>query len=71
MLLLVITLLNGLEVQLNPHEIVAILEARRGDDPLKRYAEGVRCVIQMSNNQHYAIAETCASVRERLQELRR
>lgn len=69
MLLLVIVLMSGTEAHLNPHEIVAILEARDADHPLKNYAPEVRCIIQMSNREEYTTREECSSVQKRLRDL--
>lgn len=70
MLLLVIVLLTGTEVHLNPQEIVALVETREADDPLKRYAPEVRCVVETSDGKDYATKEECVSIGARLDELK-
>lgn len=70
MLLLVIVLLTGTEVRLNPQEIVALVEARRADDPLKRVQPAVRCIVQTTDGKNYATKEDCTSIGVRLDELK-
>jgi len=69
MWLLVIVLLNGSEVRLNPKEIVSMIEAREADDPLKRYTGEVRCVIETTNGQSYTTREECPSIEARIRDL--
>jgi len=69
-LLLVIVLLNGTELRINPHELVSLVTAREADDPEKRYTAEVRCVIQTSNGGEFTSAEECSSIERRLQALK-
>jgi hypothetical protein len=69
-LLLVIVLLTGTEVRLNPQEIVALVEAREADDPLKRYSPEVRCIVETTDGKDYATKEECHSISVRLDELK-
>lgn len=70
MILLVLTLLGGSEVHLNPAEIIALVEARDADNPLKKYAADVRCVVIMSGGQQYTTREECQSIERRLKAIR-
>lgn len=69
-LLLTILLLSGTEAHLNVQEVVAIIQARDADDPMKHYTDDVRCVIQMSNREEYTTKEECKSIEKRLNEIR-
>lgn len=70
MLLLVIVLLHGGEVHLNPNEIVALIVSREAHDPHKQYADDVRCVVAMTDGKLYTTREECTSVEARLGKLR-
>lgn len=70
MLLLIIVLLSGQQVLLNPNEIVSLIEARKASDPLKRYAPEVRCVVYTTGDQEYATKEECNSIQRRLDDLK-
>jgi hypothetical protein len=67
--LLVVVLLNEAKVYVNPDEIVALVQARDADDPLKHYAPEVRCVVQMANQQ-YTTREECAAIQKRMNEIK-
>ena len=67
--LLLVILLDGREVYVNPREIVTITEAQQADDPGKHYTDRVRCVISMSDGKVTTTAEECEHIEERLHEL--
>jgi len=67
MWLIVIVLLNGSEVRLNPSEIVSMVEARDANDPLKRYTPDVRCIVTTTNGVEYATREECTAIEDRLE----
>ena len=66
MVLLVIVLLSGTEVRLNPREVTALVTAREADDTSKRYTDEVRCVVQMANRKEYTTREECSSIELRI-----
>jgi hypothetical protein len=66
---LVITLLNGSEVRINPREIVSMIEARDADDPMKRYTAEVRCVVETTDGKNYTTREECPSIEARVNTL--
>lgn len=68
MWLLVVVLLNGSEARINPREIVSMLEARSADDPMKRYASEVRCVIITTDGHEYTTREECDAIEGRLKQ---
>jgi hypothetical protein len=70
MVLLIVVLLTGTEVRLNPSEITALVQARDADDPSKKYTPEVRCVVQMANNAQYATTEECNSIENRINTLK-
>lgn len=70
MLLLVVVLLTGQEVHLNPNEIVALIQAREHADPLKHYAPEVRCVVETTGRHEYTTQEECVSIERRLDDLK-
>lgn len=70
MVLLVVVLLSGIEVRLNPHEIVALVEARKAEDKLKHYAPEVRCVVEATNGRSITTREECSSIEKRLQAIK-
>ena len=67
MFLIVIILLSGQEVHLNPREVIALIEARQADDKLKHYAPGVRCVVETTGEHQYTTKEECSSIQKRLE----
>jgi hypothetical protein len=68
--LIVLVLLNGSQVFLNPQQITALVEARDLDDPMKRYTADVRCVVQMTGNVQYTTKEECRSIEERIRQMK-
>lgn len=70
MLLIVIVLLTGTKVFVNPSEISALVQAREGEDPLKHYAPAVRCVVEMTSRHEFTTTEECASIEKRIHELK-
>lgn len=56
---------DGHKVFVNAHEISTLREPV--DRDLNRYfARGTRCVVVTTNGKFIAVAETCASIRDRL-----
>lgn len=68
--LIVLHTLDGRDVYVNPDYVVSVVEARSEDDPHKRMTAQVHCAIGMSDGKIYTVAESCDSVRQRLQEVR-
>ena len=69
MFLLVVVLLSGTEVRINPREITALLTAREADDTAKRYTDEVRCVVQMAARE-YTTREECRSIELRIEAMK-
>jgi hypothetical protein len=69
MLLLAILLMNGSEAHINANEIVAMIEARPADDPLKRYVPDARCIVITTDGKEYTTREECARIEGRLHAL--
>jgi uncharacterized protein YlzI (FlbEa/FlbD family) len=63
---LVIVLLDGREVDLNPRHIVSVAEAKESDDPAKHFTDQVKCVVSMVDGKFYATAESCGEIEQRL-----
>jgi uncharacterized protein YlzI (FlbEa/FlbD family) len=68
--LLVLHTLDGRDVFVAPSHIVSIVEARDESDPERHMTPKVHCAITMANSKIFTVAEDCASVRKRLEELR-
>lgn len=66
---LVLVLLDGREVSINPRHIVSIAEAKDADDPGKHYTEKVRCVVTTADGTHIAVAEECDNIENRIHEI--
>jgi uncharacterized protein YlzI (FlbEa/FlbD family) len=63
---LIIVLLDGREVDLNPRHIVSVAEAKDADDPAKHFTDKVKCVVSMVDGKFYATAETCDEIEQKL-----
>ena len=70
MALLIIVLLSGSQVHVNPHAVAALVTAREADDTAKRYTDEVRCVVQMVNRKEYTTREECSSIERRITEMK-
>jgi hypothetical protein len=64
--LLVVMLLNGTEVHLNPSEIVSLIEARAADDQAKHYTADVRCIVTTTDRREFTTREDCQDIERRL-----
>jgi uncharacterized protein YlzI (FlbEa/FlbD family) len=63
---LIIVLLDGREVDLNPRHIVSVAEAKEADDVGKHFTEKVKCVVSTVDGKFYATAETCDEIEQHL-----
>jgi hypothetical protein len=68
--LLIIVLLTGAQLHVNPNAIAALVTARDADDTMKRYTDEVRCVVQMVNRKEYTTKEECSSIELRINEMK-
>lgn len=60
--------LDGRDVHVNPAHIVSISDARDESNPDKWLIDKVHCIITLSNGKLLTVAESCDSVRQRLEE---
>lgn len=58
---------DGREVYINPQAVTNLQDARDDDDPGKRTARGVECIISFSDGKFVSVAEFCETVREQLE----
>lgn len=70
MALLIIVLLSGSQLHVNPNAVAALVTAREADDTAKRYTDEVRCVVQMVNGKEYTTREECSSIELRINEMK-
>jgi hypothetical protein len=68
--LLIIVLLSGSQLHVNPNAVAALVTAREADDTAKRYTDEVRCVVQMVNGKEYTTREECSSIELRINEMK-
>jgi hypothetical protein len=66
---LIIVLLDGRVVDLNPRQIVSIAEAKDADDPAKHFTDKVNCVVSMVDGKFYATAESCDDIEKKLRDI--
>jgi uncharacterized protein YlzI (FlbEa/FlbD family) len=64
--LLIVQMLNGGDIHINPREIVSMVEARAADDPGKHYTDKVKCIINLTNGKTITTEEDCDHIEERL-----
>ena len=68
--LLIIVLLSGSTVHINPRAITSLFEARNADDKAKLYSPDVRCIVDLANDQEYTTQEECSSIERRITEMK-
>jgi hypothetical protein len=55
-------------VLINPDEVVSLREPR-GTDQSTHFAKGIACLIFTADGKYTAVIETCAAVRQKLEQL--
>jgi hypothetical protein len=65
---IVIHQLDGREVVINTEQITQMIESREPGSPHKMLSDKVKCVIVMTDRRWASTAETCESIRKRLEE---
>ncbi|KYK50076.1 hypothetical protein A1D31_22455 [Bradyrhizobium liaoningense] len=66
--LLSFELLDGREVLINPIHIVSLSETAEDRDPKdKLLTDKAHCVVSLSNGKFISVAETCDSIRRRVE----
>lgn len=66
---LILVLLDGRIVDLNPRHIVSVAEAKDADDPGKHFTDKVRCVVSMVDGKFYSTAESCDDIEKKLRDI--
>jgi len=69
-LLIVLHTLDGREIDVNPAQITSMREAKPDDASGKYFANGVRCMISAADGKFISVVETCAAVRQKIEELK-
>lgn len=59
---IVLHLIDGRTVAINPEQVTRLSEAREGTDEGKQLAEGVRCIVFLTDGKYVSVAETCKEV---------
>lgn len=62
--LILVHMIDGREVQINPAEIVRMRTGRDEDDPKRQFPADVNCVIAFTDGKFLSVSETCSQVRE-------
>lgn len=61
--LIVLHLIDGRTVTINPDQVTRLSEAREDDNEAKALAPGVRCVVYLTDGRFVSVAEECDTVR--------
>jgi hypothetical protein len=69
-LLIVLHTLDGREIDVVASQITSMREAKSDSADNKDFTKGVRCMINTSDGKFVSVMETCATVRQRIGELK-
>ena len=61
--LIVVHMVDGREVTINPKQVTRLAEARQEGDPQKKLTDEVHCVVYMTDGSYVSVAEECDMVR--------
>jgi len=61
--MVIVTMLDGRQIAVNPEQIVRLMSGRPDDDPKRVLVKGVHCVI-FFNTGYLSVKETCDRVRQ-------
>lgn len=62
--LIVLHLVDGRAVQINPAQVTQLQETRADLDPKKQMTKNIRCVVRLTDSTYVSVAEDCDTVRE-------
>lgn len=62
--LVVLHMIDGRTVTINPRAVTQLSEAREEDDGAKQFAGDVKCVIRFVDGHYASVAEDCELVRK-------
>ena len=65
--LILLTMLDGRDVLINPAQITQLRESRPEGHPDKLLADPVRCVIRLTDGTYVTVAVTCDVVRDKIE----
>ena len=68
--LLVVELIDGRKVAINPNQVTHLSEAQRDVDPDKQLAAGINCVIFLTDKSYVSTGENCTSIVNRWMQLK-
>lgn len=66
--LIVLHTVDGREIDINPEQITSMREAKPDDASGKYFTSGIRCMISGSDGKFVNVVETCAVVRQKIEE---
>ncbi len=67
-LLIVLHTLDGREIDVSPAQITSMREAKPDSADDRAFTSGVRCMINTSDGKFISVIETCALVRQKIEE---
>jgi len=66
--LVVLHLVDGRTVQINPAQVTQLQQPRADADPKKQMAKNIDCIIHLTDGRYVSVDETCDEVRALLEE---
>ncbi|MGY3615645.1 hypothetical protein [Bradyrhizobium sp. USDA 10063] len=58
------------EIMVNPEQVTSMRAARPGNHPDKLFAEGVACMISLTDGKYVAVVESCQAARRLIEQRR-
>lgn len=62
--LITLNLVDGRTVTINPQQVTRLSEARDAGDEAKEFADGVRCVVFLTDGKFVSVVQECNAIRE-------
>lgn len=62
--LIVLHLIDGRTVTINPQQVTLLSDARNEDDKNKQLHKDVKCVVHLTDGRYVSVAEECSAVRK-------
>jgi hypothetical protein len=62
--LIVLHMIDGREVQVNPKQVTQLLSRPKDDAPNHALPDAVKCVVRLTDGSYTSVAETCETVRK-------
>ena len=60
--MILVTMIDGRRVQINPEQVIRMSEANRTVEKEKQLAEGVKCVIFFTDKSYLSTADKCTDI---------